>query len=343
MRFIKKILIILLTISLVACSSKTSSVKSYHTYTIYPVGYLLNRIGGNKITTVPIQTSSNVSNATFVENSDLLLDKTLYLYHINGLEPCIEVHEKQLEKANIKRVDLSKSSIYSFKRYTPVLTNGVYTFVESNYYDGDVFEYANTYIDDLFIWLDPIGMLSMANIVYNNLKNNYIEQSAYFESNYQNLENDLISLDAAYQNLATSLRKEHKTIKFVSMTPSFGSWQKAYGIEVYPVCLSKYGALPTESQLEIIKKKIVEDDVKYIAYEPNMSADMLGLFMSLESELGLKRVNLSNLSSLTVTQQSDSKDYLTLMYENLAVLENLATAVITGESEELEPILVEVN
>ncbi|MDO4500014.1 MAG: zinc ABC transporter substrate-binding protein [Erysipelotrichaceae bacterium] len=334
MKMLKKLIICLLVLSLTACSSKGSSgVRSYHTYTVYPIGYLLNRIGGNRINTVSIQTSASVQNANIIDNSKIILDKTMCLYSINGLEPYFEVYEKEIESAGLKRLDLSKSSIYAFKRYTPVMTSGNYTFVESDYYDGDAFTKLDTYTDDLFIWLDPIGMLSMAKLIYNNLANNYVEQKAYFEANYTALESDLISLDAAYQNLATSLKKENKTIKFVSMTASFGSWQKAYGIETYPVCLSKYGALPTKSQLDLIKKRIIEDKVEYIAYEPNMSADMLGLFMQLESELNLKRVNLSNLSSLTVTQQTDNKDYLKIMYENLAVLENLATSVLQKNSD----------
>ena len=189
-----------------------------------------------------------------------------------------------------------------------------------------MFAETNTYTNDLFLWLSPIGMLSMAKQIYTNLSSNYAEQAAYFEENYKTLENDLITLDAAYQNLATTLVKENKHIKFVSMTPSFGSWQKAYGIEVYPVCLSRYGALPTESELQIIKDRIIADKVEYIVYEPNMSEKMLDLFSSLEKELNLKRVNLSNISSLTTTQRTDNKDYLTLMYENLAVLNSIVSS-----------------
>ena len=59
-----------------------------------------------------------------------------------------------------------------------------------------------------------------------------------------------------------------------------------------------------------------------------MTDQMIDLYTQLESELGLKRVNLSNVSSLTTTQIADNKDYFTLMYENLSVLENMATAEI---------------
>lgn len=343
MKLIKKIISLLLVICLCGCSGKSeSSVRSLYSYTIYPIGYLLNKIGGNRINTTTVQSSTVVQNSTLNEDYELNLNNSLYLYYINGLEPYMSVFANKIKDTGVELVDLSGSSIYAFKRFTPTNTNGVINFVESNYYDGEAFDTIDIYNDDLFIWLDPIGMLSMAKEIYNHLSSNYAEASAYFETNYKALEADLITLDAAYQNLASRLQKENKAIKFVSMTPSFGSWQKAYGIEVYPICLSKYGALPTESQLKVIKDRIVADGVKYIAYEPNMTSDMTNLFMTLETDLGLKRVNLSNLSSLTVTQQADSKDYLTIMYDNLAVLENIATDEETefSEVEDLESIEV---
>ncbi len=326
MKFLRKLLCLITILCLCACSSSNSVVKTYHTYTCYPIGYLLNRIGGDRISTTSIQNGSDIQNATIVENYQDIIDNSIAFYYINGLEPYMDLYSDAILDSSASKIDLSSSSIYSFKRYTPVNVNGSVTYVENPYYDGDIFDEIDTYSNDLFLWLNPIGMLSMAKQIYNYLSSNYSEQAAYFKENYESLENDLISLDASYQNLATSLVKNNQHIKFVSMTPSFGSWQKAYGIEVYPVCLSKYGALPTDSELEIIKERIVADGVEYIAYEPNMSEDMLELFSRLEKELNLKRVNLSNISSLTVTQKTDNKDYLTLMYENLAVLESIASS-----------------
>ena len=123
--------------------------------------------------------------------------------------------------------------------------------------------------------------------------------------------------------MASQIKNEGKSIKFVSISASFGNWQKAYGIAVYPVCLSKYGALPSDGELAVIKERIKNDGVKYIAYEPNMTEEMTELFNELEDELGLIRVNLNNVSSLTAAQVANNADYLSLMYENLSVLENM--------------------
>ena len=99
--------------------------------------------------------------------------------------------------------------------------------------------------------------------------------------------------------------------------------KKNYNIDVYPVILSRYGVLPTDEQLQLIEQRIVNDDVKYIVYESNMTDDMIALFNKIKDDLGLVQIDLSNLSSLTDQQIADNKDYIQLMYENLSVLENL--------------------
>lgn len=337
-KLINIIIVALLFISLSACNG----AKRYVSYTVYPIGYILDRIGGDKIETKSIQNNNLVQTANIVEDYEEILDNSSYLFYLGGIEPYMEIYRDKIALSDAKKVDLSTlNAIYDFKRYTMISYGGSDTFIEGPYYQGEVFDNIDINELDLSIWIDPIGMLSMAKDVYSVLASNYVEQASSFEANYLSLENDLIALDAAYQNLATRLKKENMTIKFVAMTPNFGNWQKAYGFCVYPVCLSKYGAVPSDQELEIIKERIIADDVKYIAYEPNMSKEMLDLFDELEVELGLKRINLYNISSLTPSQLNENKDYLSLMYENLSVLENIATELELSEIE--QPAEIEEN
>ena len=304
--------------------------KRYIAYSVYPVGYLINRSAGDKVNTISIQTDEMVQVSNIVDNYEEILKDSTYFFHIGKLEPYLDLYSNEITETGVEIVDLSVlNSIYKFQRYTLVYVDGKESYVEGPYYNSELFDKIDTNDNDLMLWMDPIGMLSMANDIYQLLSTNYVEGATAFKDNYSKLESDLIGLDASYQNLSTRLKKENKTIKFVSISASFGNWQKAYGFQIYPVCLSKYGALPSDEELEIIKKRIIDDEVKYIAYEPNMTEDMLNLFNQLETELGLTRVNLNNVSSLTVSQSANNKDYLSLMYENLNVLENMATDIIT--------------
>ncbi|MBQ2583146.1 MAG: zinc ABC transporter substrate-binding protein [Erysipelotrichaceae bacterium] len=325
MKYLKKILCVLLCLLLVSCSSP----KRYMAYTIYPLGYLLNRIGGNRIETISIQNRALVQVANISEDYEAILKDSLVLFHIGNLEPYMDLYDDEIRQLGI---DLSKGDLsilnclYEYKRYTPVIVDGKVSYVEGKYYESDRFDQIDMFDLDPFIWLSPGGMYCMAKDVYDYLSSNYVEQAAYFEENYKQVADDLIALEAAYSALATRLVQENKSIKFVSMTGSFGCWQKDFGFQVYPVCLSKYGALPSDSQLEVIKNRIKADGVTYIAYEPNMTEDMLKVFVALEEELGLKRVTLNNISSLTNSQMESGKDYLSLMYENLSILENMAVS-----------------
>ena len=325
MRFIKKIAsLLLISLLLVGCSN----TKHYVSYTIYPIGYLLNRIGGNKITSTTIQTNNIAQLANVVDGYKDILNDSMVLFHVGNLEPYMDIYDEDIKETEVPVIDLSTlNALYEYKRYTPVIVDGKLNYVEGEYYDNDIFNEINTYDLDPFIWLSPIGMYSMAKDVDEYLSGNYFEQSDYFNQNFEKLGDELIALDAAYNALSTQLVKQNKTIKFVSMTGSFGCWQKDYGFQVYPLCLSKYGALPSNEQLEFIKQKIKDDGVEYIAYEPNMSNEMANLFTQVEEELGLKRVTLHNISSLTHSQMETGKDYMTLMYENLSILQNMATDI----------------
>lgn len=331
MRLLKKLFTIALVILLCGCSSAS---KQYTAYTVYPIGYILSRIGGNRINAVSIQNNTMVQMASLKDEAEDIINDSIVLFHIGGLEPYMDLYDKDIEETGVDVVDLSVlNALYDFKRYTPVIVNKTTSFVEGAYYDGEAFEEIDTYDLDPYIWLSPIGMLSMAKDVNEYLCSNYVEQSEFFNERYEKLADELIALDAAYNSLSLELMSSNESIKFVSISASFGCWQKDYGFQVYPVCLSKYGALPSKEQLAIIKQRIIDDGVKYIAYEPNMSDEMIDLFSELEEELDLKRVTLNNISSLTSSQSESGKDYMSLMYENLSILKNMAT-VNTTEAEE---------
>ena len=331
-KFFKLLIIGLLVLAMTGCTT----VKPYVAYSVYPIGYLINRISGGKVEAYTIQNDSIVQTSNLVENYKEILENSTYFFHIGDLEPYLDIYLKEFIQTGVQEVDLSTlNAIYKFQRYTLVYVDGKESYIESPYYNSDLFDNLDQNENDLMLWIDPIGMLSMAKDVYKVLASNYVEAATTFKENYDKLEADLIGLDAAYQNLANRLKNENRTIKFVSMSASFGNWQKAYGFQIYPVCMSNYGALPSEAELEVIKKRIIDDDVKYIAYEPNMTEEMLELFYELEDELHLTRVNLNNISSLTASQITNNKDYLTLMYENLSVLENITTdSVVPQETIE---------
>ncbi len=321
----KRWLKLILSSMLCAAVSGCTSVKSKAAYTVYPLGYIIERLSGGTVEAISIQEDGMVQRAQILPNYQDILADSAMLFYIGQVEPYMQVYAGEINESAVPKTDLSVlNAVYDFKRYTPVITGNDVTFVEGPYYRDPAFDLVDTDVKDLYLWVDPIAMLSMSKDILSWMKSTYPENASVYDENMEKLETDLINLDAQYQALATKIINERRSIKFVTMSAGFGNWQKTYGFEVYPVVLSKYGVLPNEEQLAVIEQRILEDDVRYIVYEPNMPEDMVTLFNRLEDELGLTRVEISNLSSLTAAERAAGKDYLSIMYENLAVLETLS-------------------
>lgn len=324
-KVVQLLIAMLMLMQLTGCTSLNNQVA----YTVYPIGYIIQRITQDTTSYKSIQTDEIVQRATVVDNYEEILENSDALFEIGQVEPYNTVYRTIINE-KIKNINYlsTLNATYLFQRYTPVYNQSEVTYIESPYYDSELFVDVDVNEKDMYLWMDPIAMLSMAKDIADWYAKKYPDSANLYSENCDKLENELVQLDAAYQKLATNNLLESKAIKFVSMTSSFGCWQKAYNIEVYPVILSKYGALPNDEQLEVIKDRIKKDHVQYIAYEPNMTDDMIELFNELEEELDLTRVELNNLSSLTEEQKNQGKDYISIMYENLQTLEGMATSII---------------
>ncbi len=327
---LRKFLIPLLCACACVVQAGCTPVRTKLAYTVYPIGYILQRITGDNNALVSVQDESApvcVQRAQASTDFDTVLERSEVLFHIGTLEPYLAVHQQDISASSVNDVDLSSlNAVYDLKRYIPYVNEkGEDDFKEEPFYEGKIFENIDMTEKDLSLWNDPITMLSMSRAVRNWIIKNDPSHTDTYEKNYEQLEEDLINLDAQYQMLSTQLSDEGKRIAFVSVTPSYGSWQKAYGFEVYPLMLSRFGVLPDEDQIQAMEAAIKADQVEYIVHETNLSMDMENLYQRVQKDLNLKEIGFSDLSSLSISQKADGKDYLSIMYENLAALENMQT------------------
>lgn len=316
---IKLFLVSVLALFLVSgCEEKNPSIAT----TVYPVQYLVERIGGDDVIVSNITENTMIQRAQIKSSFQDILKDSDALFYIGGLEPYMDLYVDDIRDTGVDMVDLAtKSAIYKFERYTSTTIDGITAGTEGPYYEGEEFANLDTYDADPMLWMDPVAMTSMASDIRDYLVQKYPQYKDIFDENYDALELDLARLEADFQAIPDG----KMNISFVSMTPSFGNWQKSYGIKVYPITLSKYGALPTSDQLAAMKKRIKSDHVRYIAIEQNLSEDMEKLQQQLIDELALIPVNLNNLSSISSEDKKASKDYLTIMYDNLKALESIAS------------------
>ena len=308
--------LLMLCILLCGCEQKSASVS----VTCYPLQYLVERIGGSVVNVNCISNNEFIQRASIKENYQDIVKESDALFYISSLEPYMDIYYDEIhDMTNL--VDLSvRSAIYKFARYTTTYVNDTAAVVLSDYYDGKEFANIEAYENDPMLWLDPVAMTSMASDIRDYFVSLYPQYQMLFDQNYNQLELDLARLDAGF----SEIYNQKQNVSFVSMTPSFGNWQKSYGIHVYPISLSRYGVLPNEQQLELIKKRIRNDHVRYIAMEDNISEDMIALRNELIDELGLIPIKLSNISSLSNNESEQKKDYLSIMYQNLESLRKIA-------------------
>lgn len=315
----KKILLILSSIVLILSTLSGCKLSVLNVgVTTYPIQYLVNRIAQDKVNVIQFSEGPTITRSQIRDDYKDVLETTDVVFHFGKLEPYLAVYLTEFQNSSAQLIDLtSNAGVYKFQRYTVTQVADRQVTLEDTYYNSNLFNDINLYDKDPMLWLDPITMISMAGTIKDWLIEKFPEERNLFTSNYELLKEELARMDADYQELWK------QDISFVSVTPSFGNWQKAYGIQVYPLIISRFGVLPSAEQLSIIKERIKADGVKLIVHEPNLSEDMEALYQSIKTELELESIELHNLAFLSEKDNTDNKNYMTIMFENLNTLEGL--------------------
>lgn len=322
---IRLIILSLILMSLTGCIQGKLEVV----VTNYPLQFLVERIAGERVNVTRLDEGVVAQRATMHTDYETILKNADVLFYINEAQPYFELYEEEIKESKAEKVDLSHySKLYDFKRYQNVRVSGTTQTFESAYYDTPLLDNADLYNSDPILWIDPIAMTSMGRSVFDFLIKKYPDQKSYYQNNFDKLEIELVRLYADYQKL----RNVEEQIYFVSLTPTFGNWQKSYGINIYPLSLSKYGVLPNDGLLDIYRERIVSDSVKYIVFENNLPEDYVMLFNQIKTELNLTQINLHNLFTLSEEDIENNEDYISLMYRNLETLSSLGA--LQGEMAE---------
>ena len=316
MRHILKKLILLLVMSFLvtACVPKVKTVL----VTNYPTEYLMNELAGNRVKVVRLDNGTVPQTAKISNQYEMLIKEADVIFYINELQPYWELYKDEINNAKIQMIDLAeRSSLYNFSRYSSVTVNQQKVTLELPYYEGISNETTDLYNKDPFLWMDPLAMNSIARTMLDWLVASYPDNKEAFQENFDRLEIDLVRLQADF----LKLNDNENTIKFATMTPSFGNWQKSYGIEIFPIIMSKYGALPSEKELNEIREVLESEGVRTIVKEDNLSETQLELFKQVKAELDLEEIELSNLYTLSLKDLESNSTYITKMYQNLQTLE----------------------
>lgn len=304
MNFLKMILTMitgLLIISGCAPSQEAETDNKPTIYTsIYPIQYAVERIGGNTVhakTVYPPGVDAHTYEPTSKEMTDIAKGDAFF-YLGAGMEGFAGSAADALAKQDTKLVELGEHESL-FHTETAHEDDG--------HHHGD---------QDPHIWLDPIRMIDMAEIIKDNLIALYPEQEDDFNQNFEALKTDLKQLNDQYKTVL-----QDKTNKKILVShAAFGYWEERYGITQIAINGLSSSSEPSQKDLTKIVDQAKQHHMKYIIFEQNVSNHVSEI---IQDHIGAESLTIHNLSVLTEEDIDQDEDYISLMEHNLDTLDKV--------------------
>ncbi|MFC4802015.1 metal ABC transporter substrate-binding protein [Neobacillus sp. GCM10023253] len=175
---------------------------------------------------------------------------------------------------------------------------------EDEHHHGDV---------DPHVWLDPILAIDLANNIKNSLSELMPEHKAEFETNFNQLKDELEKLDQEFKTTIESSKTKYLLVAHAA----YGYWEKRYGIEEIAIAGLSPTQDPTQKQLQAIIQESTEHNIHYVIFEQNVSSKVA---KTIQQELGARSLTLHNLESITKENMKQNDDYFSIMRKNLKTL-----------------------
>lgn len=164
---------------------------------------------------------------------------------------------------------------------------------------------------DPHFWLDPLLMADLAGAVADELADLDPDNAEAYRANADALAADLDQLDTQYAEGLADCRRDLVVVSH----DAFG-YLARYGLHLEPIAGLSPDAEPTPAALAALGDLIEEEGVTTVFSERLASP---ALAETLASDLGVETAVLDPLEGLT--DQTEGQDYLSLMQDNLAALE----------------------
>ena len=279
---------LLLVVPLTGCAALAADDdgRVHVTAGFYPLVWVAERVGGRYVDVTgltdpgvePHDIEPTFARTVALARADLVVIE-------RGLQPAID--EAVAQNAEGRVLDAS-----SVVRGTPF----------ARQLDGEL---------DPHLWLDPVNMALIGDLVAHDLSELDPPHAAAYQRNADALRADLERLDGDF---AAGLSDcERSTI--VTSHDAFGYWAK-YGIEVAPVAGLTPDAEPTPAGIARLQQLIRDDGITTVFSERLASPELTS---SLARDLGLRTEVLDPVEGLT--SEDAEENYLSLMRENLTALE----------------------
>lgn len=265
-----------------ACSQTTQSAgKASVVVSFYPLEFLVQEIARDHVDLTTLVPNGVEPHDYELTPQDLGTIQESQLLVVDGvLEPWFNDVKKNLENSTVSTLNLSK---------------------EMNL------------LKDPHIWLDPVLMSQMADLLRDALIQVDPENSTAYQANTLVLKQKLTALDDNYKNGLKSCEQK----SFVTSHAAFAYMAQEYGLTQVAVSGLSPDEEPSAQKLKEIVDFVRSNKVSVIFFESLVNSS---LSETIADEVGAKTMVLNPIEGLTAQQQEEGKDYFTLMEENLANL-----------------------
>ncbi|WP_087972661.1 metal ABC transporter solute-binding protein, Zn/Mn family [Oceanobacillus rekensis] len=318
MSFLKTIPLLLFFILIVAgCSSteedSTTNDDKLTIYTsIYPIQYAVERIGGDTVsakTVFPPGVDAHTYEPT-TKDMTSIADSSAFIYMGAGMEGFAESAADALISQDVSLIEIGvHDELFHSEDQHEHDSDAGNGHEETDSHDGH-----NHGDHDPHIWIDPVRMIEMAEIIKTELITLNPNEEALYNENFTVLEGDLQELDKRFTEVLSNKNDKNILVSHAA----YGYWEEKYGLEQIAINGLSSSSEPSQKDLTKIIDQAREYDLNYIIFEQNSSNRVSEI---IQEEIGAESLIIHNLAVLTEDDITNNEDYFSLMEHNLEVLD----------------------
>lgn len=319
-KIITIISVLLIVLTLSACNRNSGDDKPVIYATIYPIMFLVEEIAGDTVSIERVPGSNVHSEAYDWSAKEIIsMQNASFIFYVGANTDNYIPNNKE---AIFDDGDVDLIHIGDYVDYANVCYDTTHVHGEEDHDEheeeiiDETCDSAQLSVDPHF-WLDPNRMIIAADMIRDLLIEKYPQNAVMYNDNYMDLQMTLEELDAAYDLMASEATKPIITTNML-----FNYWHEAYDIEILSLTADAHNDNTIPSDIIGFVEEAIAHDIECILFETNANspsgdAVLLGLQ---EQNPNAERRYIHGLGVLTTDEVNNLEDYLTLMYKNLEVL-----------------------
>lgn len=293
--------------------------------TIYPLEDFTKKIGGNYVDVKSIYPPNVDAHSFEPSTKDMmaLADSDLFIYTGVGIEGFANKATESLKNEDVtilkagEGINLLKSThVHDHEgedehshdedahSHDEESTEEHNEHEEHDHHHGDF---------DPHVWLDPILSIELATNIKNSLIQLMPEHKSDFETNFEQLKDDLEKLDEEYKTTIENSKTKYLLVSHAA----YGYWEERYGIEQIAIAGLSPTQEPTQKGLQSIIEESKGHQIHYVIFEQNLSTKVAEI---IQKEIGAESLILHNLEAITEENLKQNDDYFSIMRRNLETI-----------------------